>query len=278
VRCDAAALALEGQIGLVFYYRFSDAVLADTNAYVLFTYANGTEVKYLVSQMTIDKTSEDYVLYRAVCEMAAQDMFQTITAQVVYTIDGKNYTSYPIEYGVMTYYNNMYDNGSQKLKDLLDSLLAYGEKANNYFQNEEANEYPVESVTEGKLSDYAVTSDGTLPNGITEVSASLILESMTSIKVYIEGDVSSCVVMVDDKQVQPTLSGDGIYVVTIENISSSELDHIYTISISDGKNTKTFTYSALTYVRNELNSDDQNLVQLVYALYYYNQAANAYFE
>jgi hypothetical protein len=172
----------------------------------------------------------------------------------------------------------MYKTDSKELDDLLDSLLAYGEKARNYFQKEEANTYPVKDVTEEALSKYEMTSEGTLPSAIKKVSASLILESTTSIKVYIEGDITNCVVTVDSKEVQPTLNVDGRYVVLIDNIVSSELDHIYTISISDGKNTKTFTYSALTYVRNELNSDDQNLVQLVCALYYYNQAANAYFE
>jgi uncharacterized repeat protein (TIGR02543 family) len=277
VRCDAAALALEGQIGLVFYYRFSDEVLADKNAYVLFTYENGTEVKYLVSQMTVNNTKE-YVRYRVVCEMAAQDMFQTITTKVVYTIDGTPYTSYAIEYGVMTYYENMYKTDSKELDDLLDSLLAYGEKARNYFQKEEANTYPVKDVTEEALSKYEMTSEGTLPSAIKKVSASLILESTTSIKVYIEGDITNCVVTVDSKEVQPTLNVDGRYVVLIDNIVSSELEHIYTISISDGKDTKTFTYSALTYALNELSSDDQNSVQLVSALYYYNQAADAYFK
>jgi hypothetical protein len=281
VRCDAAALALEGQIGLVFYYRFSSAVLDDENAYVLFTYENGTEVKYLVSQMTkVSVTGEDYELYRVVCEMAAQDMFQTITAEVVYTIDGTEYRSNGIEYGVMTYYKNKYSTGSKELRDLLDSLLAYGDSARIYFQSKtaETSEYTVKSVAEDMLNDYAMTSEGTLPSGVTAVATSLILESVTSIKVYIQGDITGCVVTVDDVRYEPTLSGDGMYEVVIGNISSSELDHMYTICISDGVNQKTYTYSAMSYVRNKLSSGNQNLVQLVCALYYYNQAANVYFK
>jgi archaellum component FlaG (FlaF/FlaG flagellin family) len=296
VRCDAAALALEGEIGIVFYYRFTDAVLADTNAYVKFTYntcrkvgatitTTTNTVEFPISVMTLN-TKKGYDRYRVVCGLAAQDMFQKVKAEVVYTIDGEAYTSNAIEYGVETYYKNMYNKYSQELDDLLDSLLAYGDSARIYFQGTEAetSKYTanLKSVTAEDLSDYASTSEGTFPSGVKNISASLILDSKTSIKVYIDGDVSNCEVTVDGVSYEPTLIGESKYEVVIENIVSCELDHIYTISISnsdgEGRTAITFTYSALTYVRNKLSSDDQNLVQLVCALYYYNQAADAYFK
>ena len=63
--------------------------------------------------------------------------------------------------------------------------------------------------------------------------------------------------------------------IEIENISADQLGTAYAVKIGN----YTLNFSALSYANIVLNkSGDANLINLLKALYLYNQAANAYFE
>ncbi|MGN0630985.1 MAG: hypothetical protein ACI4JN_06615, partial [Ruminococcus sp.] len=68
----------------------------------------------------------------------------------------------------------------------------------------------------------------------------------------------------------------GYYCIDIQNISAEKLETAFTVSIN-GKKIIT-NYSALSYAKKVLDSDkiDDNLKNLVKALYIYNQNALAY--
>ena len=71
--------------------------------------------------------------------------------------------------------------------------------------------------------------------------------------------------------------GDGYYYLELKNINAKDLDTMYTFEIVDGENSFKLTYSALSYARTAMSTDDAELVKLAQALYLYNQASNEYF-
>ena len=119
--------------------------------------------------------------------------------------------------------------------------------------------------------------------GLSFMALTLVLESETTLKLYFtlnEGEIGDYRFTVDGKTVTPTYS-KGYYVVEIKNIAAKNLDKVYTVTVSDGSGViLTVNSCALSYAYQVLSRTDQSeeLVQLVKALYLYNQAANAYFE
>ena len=81
--------------------------------------------------------------------------------------------------------------------------------------------------------------------------------------------------MVDGAEVQPVLI-DGVYCVKVAEISPLNYSKMYNISVTDGQNTMSVKYSALSYVKNKLNGNDEALANVCKAMYLYNEAVKAY--
>ena len=126
------------------------------------------------------------------------------------------------------------------------------------------------------LENYKPTAEGTVPDGVTLNGASLVLESMTEIKVYFSGDSASGVACtVNGKTVTQQQEGD-YFVITINNIAAQNLSDFYEIAIGG----MTIRYSALSYayaVTSNTSETDTNLVNLVKYLYDYNVKAKLFF-
>ena len=77
----------------------------------------------------------------------------------------------------------------------------------------------------------------------------------------------------------PLKRGDRYY-TEVANIFADMLDEAHVFTVSDGVNTYTITFSALSYGYRILNDGTagDDIKNLVKALYLYNQAANAYFD
>ena len=67
------------------------------------------------------------------------------------------------------------------------------------------------------------------------------------------------------------------YILTLNGIEAKNLNKAYAFSVSDGKNTLTVNYSALTYAATTLSGSNPDLVNVMKAMYKYNVAADAYF-
>ena len=61
-RLAGNSLSLNGNIGVNFYMELDDGVLADSGAYLLFTYANGTTKKVLVQEARVDERDDRHNL------------------------------------------------------------------------------------------------------------------------------------------------------------------------------------------------------------------------
>ena len=157
---------------------------------------------------------------------------------------------------------------------IVAELMAYCEAARVYFANEEATE--TEDLT-ADLTEYAATLEGN-EEGVTITGATLVLESKTTINIYVTAATLEGVeCTVDGEMVVPVaLAGqEGQYVISITGIVSKDLDKVYTITVGG----YTITYCALSYVEETLSGTENSvaLENLVKALYSLSVEAEKYF-
>lgn len=183
-------------------------------------------------------------------------------------------------YSVKRYIANTPANANYK--KLVDTMGVYGDYAKYYFQNPHGTTsmpdgYPLTPISASDLNAYAAVTNGSLGN-VKYAGGALALEDGTYIRVFFTGDVDGYTFSCNGVELEPVAYSSYHY-VTIDNIAAKELDTVYTVEVTDGTNTYSVRYSALTYVRSVLsnNSNPQTLKDVVTALYWYNQEANEYF-
>ena len=140
------------------------------------------------------------------------------------------------------------------------------------------NTNPNNTITAAKPSNTAKKT-GSI-TGMSKMSASLILGTETSIKIYFTytGDIGQLSFSCDNGKT-PTApvaeSGENRYSVKVAGIRSFELYKDYTVTITAGTETVSVTYSAYAYAASYWNSSDAKLSRLVKALVAYGEAARA---
>ena len=265
---DGYSLSLDGNIGVNFFMELDKSVIADENAYMKFRLPNGKTSVVLVGdakQQTVGGTT--YYVFS--CEVAAKEMNETITAQII-TSDKKGEI---YEYSVADYIQYIRDNPTEfdeKTLSLVNAMAGYGDYAKAYFNNEnlDANT-EMDAVTADTLASFDKQISGDLPEGITYYGSSLLLESNTTMRHYFkvaEGtDVSAL-----------SFSGSkgNYYYIDIPNISAEKLGTIQNVTIGNC----TISYSPMSYAYAVLSSKNtsESLKSLVKSLYLYEQAAEAY--
>ena len=265
---DGYSLSLDGNIGVNFFMELDKSVIADENAYMKFRLPNGKTSVVLVGdakQQTVGGTT--YYVFS--CEVAAKEMNETITAQII-TSDKKGEI---YEYSVADYIQYIRDNPTEfdeKTLSLVNAMAGYGDYAKAYFNNEnlDANT-EMDAVTADTLASFDKQISGDLPEGITYYGSSLLLESNTTMRHYFkvaEGtDVSAL-----------SFSGSkgNYYYIDIPNISAEKLGTIQNVTIGSC----TISYSPMSYAYAVLSSKNtsESLKNLVKSLYLYEQAAEAY--
>lgn len=265
---DGYSLSLDGNIGVNFFMELDKSVIADENAYMKFRLPNGKTSVVLVGdakQQTVSGTT--YYVFS--CEVAAKEMNETITAQII-TSDKKGEI---YEYSVADYIQYIRDNPTEfdeKTLSLVNAMAGYGDYAKAYFNNEnlDANT-EMDAVTVDTLASFDKQISGDLPEGITYYGSSLLLESNTTMRHYFkvaEGtDVSAL-----------SFSGSkgNYYYIDIPNISAEKLGTIQNVTIGNC----TISYSPMSYAYAVLSSKNtsESLKNLVKSLYLYEQAAEAY--
>ena len=205
-------------------------------------------------------------LYKFTYQVAAKDMDKKIN----FTVDDK----IDVTVCVSDYLAVISETDNAFLKNLADSMSVYGDAAKAYFSGEAVAE---QTVTDD-LSVYDFTL-GTMPEGISYYGSSLILKSETTIRHYFklaEGkEISDYTFSVDGMTVTPT-EKQGYYCIDIKNVRAEKLGTSFNVSVN-GEEVIT-NYSALSYVYKVMDSDsiDDNLKNLVKALYLYNLATVTY--
>ena len=295
-RLAGNSLSLNGNIGVNFYMELDDGVLADSGAYLLFTYANGTTKKVLVQGARVDtQTAAGKTYYVFPCEVAAKEMTDTILAQM-HLSDGRTGKRYA--YTVKQYADYLLEHTEEqpayeKAAPLVRAMLNYGAYAQLNFQhslttlanaNFSESEKSVEQVTAQTLAAYrnqtVQQSDFVKLEG-----ASLSLDSQTTLRLYFscQGDaaIEDLRFFWGEQALTPQKSGN-FYCVELSDIAAKNLGTAYTVRVTCGEASLDVQYSAMAYGYHVLQRDvsatrTQALKDTIAAMYLYYQAAKDYF-
>lgn len=295
-RLAGNSLSLNGNIGVNFYMELDDEVLADSGAYLLFTYANGTTKKVLVQEARVDtQTAAGKTYYVFPCEVAAKEMTDTILAQM-HLSDGRTGKRY--FYTVKQYADYLLEHAEEqsayeKAAPLVRAMLNYGAYAQLNFQhslttlanaNFSESEKSVEQVTAQTLEAYrnqtVQQSDFVKLEG-----ASLSLDSQTTLRLYFscQGDaaIEDLRFFWGEQALTPQKSGN-FYCVELSDIAAKNLGTAYTVRVTYGESSLDVQYSAMAYGYHVLQRDvsairTQALKDTIAAMYLYYQAAKDYF-
>ncbi len=276
-----ASVSLAGDIGLNFYVEMSPNIASDPGSFLRFTF-NGETQDVPVSQAILDSKGQ----YRFSCKLAARNMADLVTAQMhtsqgavagTETFSVQEYCTYVINYYAGT-------NQQGKLVNLLKAMLNYGA------QSQISLGYRVDTLANaglsaedrvlpnpGDLSAYAHSAVGAEP-GIQVASASLLLKTTTTIRVYFQltgnKTIDQYSFTAAGKAVTPVKSG-GLYYVDLAGVEARNLDAMYAITCGG----LTVNYCGLSYVKSTLEYPGftQNAKNMARALYGYARATNAYF-
>ena len=281
------SISLDGDIAVNFYMELSDDLFdGNSDPYMLFNIPN-TSTEYQTQYVYLNaKDGEQRVVAKPVegreniymfkCRVAAKDMESEISAQmfngddksVIYTYSVKKYADYLIEH--------KNDSAAyEKAVPLVQAMLSYGENAANYFSDDE----PLADL------DVDIPESSSSVTGIAEDlfdGATLSLKSQTSLSLYFVSD-QDVTLTATDKYGNPCVCdydhNGNEYVIRIRNIAPNDLEEPITVTVSDGENTGTVTYSPLTYCyKAQQTSTNSKLVNTVKALYNYHREATDYFE
>lgn len=295
-RLAGNSLSLNGNIGVNFYMELDNGVLADSGAYLLFTYANGTTKKVLVQEARVDtQTAAGKTYYVFPCEVAAKEMTDTILAQM-HLSDGRTGKRYA--YTVKQYADYLLEHTEEqpayeKAAPLVRAMLNYGAYAQLNFQHSQTtlananfseSEKSVEQVTAQTLAAYrnqtVQQSDFVKLEG-----ASLSLDSQTTLRLYFscQGDaaIEDLRFFWGEQALTPQKSGN-FYCVELSDIAAKNLGTAYTVRVTCGEASLDVQYSAMAYGYHVLQRDvsatrTQALKDTIAAMYLYYQAAKDYF-
>ena len=252
-KIESVSLSLDGNIGLNIYAKVVDESKV---------YATVGSVRKELTEYTLSGANRLYTV-----GVAAKDYADKIKFEI---------GDYTAEVGVKDYIEvaktAFADNVS--LLALLEGLETYCDSAEKYFANETVGSV---TATDRGYTGFAPEITGTLPSGVTVRGITLELASMTSIRIYLGGNLSgvSCTVNGEATTVKTTASADGTvnYYLEKSNIAAKDLDETYEFGIGDCK----INVSAIAYVNMAMGKQTENFDNLLKALYNYNVAANAYF-
>ena len=278
-----ASISLAGDIGLNYYATLSEDLMADENAYMVFTVA-GEDQMVPISEAIVSGNQT----YRFSCAVPARMMSEEVVGQM-YASDGtavgeakafsvKAYCDKAIAaYSSYAQYEN--------LVNLMKAMLNYGGYSQiqlgyntDNLANADLADTSLPAITGADLAAYAHGMEGSEP-GISIKSVSLLLQSTTTIRYYFQLDgshpIEEYTFIVDGEVVEPVLYSGSTYYVDKVGVPARDLDVNSYVEVGG----LTVWYSGMSYVRQILNSsNDTNLINVCKALYAYSEAANAYFK
>ena len=277
------SLDLKGKVGVRFYFDLSQDLADDEGAYVKLS-IDGNEISKPVCKATID--NDKYVFE---CDLGVRELSSPIK---LYVYDGKgNHVAiansnvadkYGYTYSANTYIEDAMKSEDSGLSEMMSALIVYGNYANSYFSNTAAPQGGVADVSAESLKKYEKCVDSTA-EGIRYLGSSLILNSDTALRHYFSLNdgysIDDYKFVVDGKELKPICS-EGVYYINILGISAKDLGNTYELTVTEKSGKKlVLKYGALSYCYEVIknNNGNQNLSNLIKALYQYSCAAQNYF-
>ena len=295
------SLSLNGNIGVNFYMELDADVIADPDAYMLFTLPNGTTQTVKVSDATVDTTTvsgKTYYVFQ--CSVAAKEMTDTIKAQMFSgEKQGEEY-SYTVKQYADYLFANAYEADGTTVKNqayadaikLIEAMVNYGAYSQLYFNhntdspaNADITATNVRGVTAETVNKTYDGSTNTLPDGVTLAGANLELESETVMNLYFTNTTGKALTFTTSGNIALVQEQSGEYTkVTITGIAAQYLDSDVTVNIAleGDDNAYSVKYSPMNYCYNVLARETtatrtEALKDVMRAFYLYNKEAKAYF-
>ncbi|MCD7784005.1 MAG: hypothetical protein LUH18_00210 [Oscillospiraceae bacterium] len=270
-------IVLGGEIGIKFYVDFTDVSSPESYSVNFIIDGVTTPVVYTSSVEYTGVSGKTIRYYE--CEVPCWKMGTTIVAQIT---NGSTIVE-TSTYSVATYASNVYSSASDKFKNLLDTMLNFGYYAEDYYEDVkgaalsatvgDSAKQSLDSVSETTLSTYDPTVDGDK----TKVMATLVLDETCELRFYVD---SGYTVSVDGFTLYEGSDDNGTY-YAIQDILVQNWDYGFTVTVKDSSDSVVCTltkYSVMSYAYTVVSGTgyDDSLVNLVKAMYLYNQAANTY--
>lgn len=291
----AYSISLKGNIAVNFYMTLSDELCNDKTAYMRYDLPDGTTMIQKVSDAS-KRMYNDVECYVFTCEVSAAQMNDGIKAQVV--ANGKTGETY--EYKVKNYADKIIENTEdkdtfKKAAPMVKAMLNYGAYSQIYFNNnvDELANSGVEDTVHTATVDTSNVEKFVSPKqdiGIQYYASSLILKSETSIRHYFTydsalmslEDINSMYEFRFDGTVVTPQIKNGYIIIQKDDVEAANLDQAYDVVVTNKQTGEKieFSYSALQYAKSILDGSGyaEALVNVVKALWLYNEAANEYYE
>lgn len=274
---------LADNIVLHLYMDLAKETLEDKEAYLNVELPNGTVEKLLVKESKLDGVTG---YYKFAVNVAAKEIASNIKFYIVYGDDtrGTEYT-----YSVKAYAQAILDNEagySASVVGMAKAMLNYGSYAQVYFNfntetlaNAEMDDLD-KAITMPNISEnYKFIQDGDV-TGLSYHGTSLMAKAETSIRHYFTleagADISNYIFTYNDQTLTPINKGN-MYYVEISGIATGNLSKFHTLTVVNGEETYSITYSVYTYIKTVIESSSyadpfKNMMAAVYA---YGEAAEA---
>ena len=272
------SISLDGDIAVNFYMNLDPEITSHEGLKMQFSVPDtSTEYQHQEIEVSDNIKVGNYYVFK--CRVAAKNMDSVISAQLV---DNENNKSVVYTYSVMEYADYLLEhvnaNGTMEQKayakaaPLVRAMLNYGAYAQNYFGTDAALS-DIETAIPEKT--YTVTGiEETLFDGAT-----LSLKSQTTLSLYFKS-ATPITLSMDSKTegFDYELAHKGKeYIIRIRNISATELNDDFTVTVTSNGQSGTVTYSPMTYCYRAQNSGDAKLRNTAKALYRYWLEADKYF-
>jgi hypothetical protein len=284
----------EGKLQLNVYIVLSEEIAADPGAYVSATFS-GETTKHSVPELLTGIDSRGRV-------KVVQDVFATMMREniMIQVFNGEGQAA-PLtykettdvtdgfSYNMLTYLKDRQVNSTNpKMVELARAAELYGIATQVYFPDGSVQP-TAEEIAEMKAAAAEITipaecderTSGTLPEGITKRTKTVMFESDNTLRMYFnldDADLDKYTFTLNGVEVTPMKLESGEYYVEQKNVASAELSVFNTFTVSDGVDTFTAECSALSYAYGrQQSSANADMVNLAKLLYRYSLAADAYF-
>ena len=271
-------ITLGGKIGLNFHMKLDSLVTDETDYSMKFTH-NGVTEEVALSEAEVEGN-----IYKFTHEVAAKEMTDVITAQMFYKGEA---VSEIYTYSVDEYAKTIIENGnsvySSYAVELVQAMLNYGSYAQKYFNykvDDLANDGThlgttvLNDVTAETMEAYTNNTE-TGNDDVKLNSASLILESQTKLRLYIEDNGIENITYNNE----PLSKKNNKFYVEKSDILPQDLDKDVTLTLMyNDSSVVEVSYNCMAYGYVVLKNDgvEDSLKDVVRALYLYGQAAKTY--
>jgi len=283
---------INGEISMVFSVALSPEAVA----------AGPEMVFYLDSDRTVtvpfsEARNKTEGVYEFTLPLTATQMDVNITAEIRYSeeisYNPGTCASVLENYSVNRYLNSLQEREEEKevsvqntrLLDLVKAMKNYGAYMDIYSgdMTSDVSADNMDDINPVIDDRYKAVITGNA-DGLKAKSATLKIGSLIdlTVKFSAEDPEAEYQFTVDNGNGSGGMAADavyinGVYSVTVHGLSPLDYGKIFTISASDGENTLSVQYSALTYVKSMLyKTDDVSLVNVCKAIYLYGKAASEY--